>query len=137
MSEYGGGGYAVGLTERRSAAGDLTMRRDRAAYNSDPSAAPFGQATGAPKQNGIAILRNQSMASLLARNATVAPWEREVTCQGVSQLRRFRGRARMAELVDAHTSQVCAGNGVRVRIPLRARPHAGITQAFDSADPPT
>ena len=35
----------------------------------------------------------------------------------------------MAKLVDAHVSHMCAGNGVRVRIPLRARP----PQGFDSA----
>src|ERR1019366_7069229 len=39
----------------------------------------------------------------------------------------------MAELVDAHTSQVCAGNGVRVRIPLRARPPTGIDSAERAA----
>src|ERR1035437_305471 len=65
-----------------------------------------------------------------AQRRTVLPWERGVTCMCGLQFRRFRGRARVAERVDAYASQVYAGNGVRVRIPLRARPH----QKVDSAN---
>src|SRR3954466_7548096 len=47
----------------------------------------------------------------------------------LDEFRRFRGRARMAELVDACTSQVHARKGVWIRTPLRARPQISIDSA--------
>ena len=73
-------------------------------------------------RDGFDDRRNRLMTVDLVLDATMAWREREVTCEGVFQSRRFCGRARMAELVDAYTLQVYAGNGVRVQFPLRARP---------------
>jgi hypothetical protein len=52
----------------------------------------------------------------------------ERLARAFSQIRHFRGRARMAKLADACISQVHAGNGVRVQVPLRARPHPDLTR---------
>ena len=77
-------------------------------------------------RNGFTLRGKGMMTVLLALGAIVAWREREATWRTLHQFRRFRGRARMAALVDAYVSHAYAGSGVRVRIPLRARPPTGI-----------